>query len=365
MATETPQQAKSTTLREVRGSIRSSQGISPEVFEDAIAELPEDQKDVLQYWYYHAKEFDLSLVQLGQRVGLSSSTLSRAFRGQYGAGLDGLCKTLELRKEHLCQSVSNPDFIMTSLGKQMWEVFDTARDLQIVMFVIGKMGIGKTTVGLEYKRLHNHGKTHYHRCSPSMTLGQFISSLALSMGIPSKRHDHLRLRNKIIALLAAGKRLLIIDELHELFVQKERSRGMNAVLICEFIREIFDRAACGLVLIGTKKMMDELRSERNARALAQLLDRGLEVDLPDEPTREDAIALIKHFGLKPPGQGEDEAAAIIKDIFASSGLRKLTTYLRNGARHAAMRKEPYQWRHFVAAQAHLASLTSKPKKSSK
>ena len=344
-------------VAEVRGPVRSNQQTSPEVFEHAVAELPEPQKETLQWWFYHGRENDLSLTSLGRKAGVSATSLSRAFRGAYAADLANLCETLTAARENLTQMVRNPDFIMTSLAKEMWEIFDTARDLETIELLYGPKGIGKTVVAKEYKRLNNHGKTHYHRCSPGMTFGQFVTSLAASMGIPSHRHSHLRLRGKIIAVLAAGKRLLILDELHQLFLRKPRSEAESALLICEFIREIYDLAGCGVAMIGTRALAVDF--EKHEAALEQLLDRALDpIDLPAKPTRGDADALISHFGLSV-AESTPEAAAIIKDIFVISGLRKLTVHLRAGARHAAKLGQTYRWHHFVAAHDRRASLTKK------
>lgn len=339
---------------------RIQQRVSPDVFEGHMSNLEEDQREILQFWFYYALERDWSQKELGRRAGVSDSSLSLAFRGQYPAKLDALCKTLRNARENLHQSVANPHFIMTALAGQMFELFDETRALQTVLISWGKKGIGKTEIAKEYKRRNNHGRTFYHRCSPAMTFGQFVTSLAASMNIPSHRHSHLRLREKIISVLKAGQRLLVIDELHELFLQKERSRGTAAVLICEYIREIFDRAECGVVLIGTRVMVSELRDGVHRAALEQMLDRGLEpVELPDKPTKADLAEFINHFHLDPAFTGANEAAEIVAKIFRETGLRKLVLHLRAGKKLATGKSETYGWHHFVAAYQRLEAITKK------
>jgi DNA transposition AAA+ family ATPase len=351
-------------LREASGPKSLNNRQSEITFETAVASLAEDQREILSWWFYLAQEEELSLRDLEAKSGVSAATFSRLFKGAYGAAdLTSICKTLAAAKDNLSQSIENPEFIMTSLAKELWEIFETARDLRTVMLAWGAMGIGKTIISMEFRRTHNHGKTYYHRCSPAMTFGQFVVSLARSMGIAVGKHSIQRLRDRIIHKLAAGKRLLIVDELHELFLKRTRCKNENAIAICEFIREIYDRAQCGLVLIGTRTMIAEFLSDENRGALAQLLDRGLDpIELPAKPTQEDAAKLIHRFGLPAlDAAAGTEANQIVGDIFVASGLRKLTTHLRNGARHAAKKGEPYGWTHFVAAHKRLASLT-KPKK---
>jgi DNA transposition AAA+ family ATPase len=349
-----------TPTKKAANGTRSQQRVSPDVFESHMRQLDDDQREILSFWYYYALERDWSQKELGRRAGVSDSALSLAFRNQYPAKLDELCRKLRAAQENLHQSVANPHFIMTALAGQMFELFDETRALQTVLISWGKKGIGKTEIAKEYKRRNNHGRTYYHRCSPAMTFGQFVTSLASSMNIPSKRHSHLRLREKIIAMLKAGARLLIIDELHELFLQKERSRGTAAVLICEFIREIFDVAECGVVLIGTRVMVSELRDGDHRAALEQLLDRGLEpVELPDKPTKSDLAEFIKHFDLDPTFAGAQDAAEIVAKIFRETGLRKLVLHLRAGKKLAMGKGETYRWPHFVAAYNRLEAITKK------
>ncbi len=335
---------------------------APSVFEKHVATLPDDQREILSFWFNRQTEENVSLTQLARQAGVSSTSLSRAFRGKYAADLGSLCVTLAAAKENLSISIANPDFIMTSLAKLVWEILDETRGMDCVTLAWGKKGIGKSTITAEYKRQHNHGKTHYHRCSPAMTFGQFVTSLAMSMGIVPRKHSHLRLRGEIIAKLSAGRRLLIIDEFHELFLKRERGTGVHAVLICEFLREIYDVAGCGLALFGTRAMLAEFIEGDHAGALEQLLDRAEDpIELPDKPTKEDAAAFIRHYGLDATFKDAPMAAAIVKDFFEAHGIRRFIRRLRGGAAYAARRKEKYSWDHFVANTARVASLNKKKK----
>ena len=142
-----------------------------------------------------------------------------------------------------------------------------------------------------------------------------------------------------------------------MFLRRCRRPGadLTPVLQCEFLRTIYDKSNCGLVLIGTKALQKYMIDQKEI--LAQLLDRGtMPIHLPDKPTAEDARAFVKHFGLPPLSDREPEASAIIKDILAASGLRKLTLHLRDGAATAAKRGEKYTWGHFCTAFEDLQSL---------
>jgi DNA transposition AAA+ family ATPase len=328
--------------------------IAPDQFEKVIAGLNQTQQETLRFWYFVGKERGWSLTRLAKACGASSTTLSRVFRGDYGADLATLCAALAKARNNFAESVDNPAFIVTSLAKRFFRICDRTRALRTVTIIWGAMGIGKTTVAEEYKRLNNHGRTVYYRCAPGLTFVQFILQVAAAAGIASKKQTHLGLRDKLFTVLAAGNRLLIVDELHQIFLRRERN-DTTAVLQCEFLREIYDRSNCGLVLMGTKALAKHLIDQKDT--LAQLLDRGtMQIHLPDKPSAEDVKAFILNYGLPALDARQPEAAAIVSDILKVSGLRMLTLRLRDGAASAANAAEPYTWSHFIAAFKAISTL---------
>jgi DNA transposition AAA+ family ATPase len=356
--TTTPDPTEDQNLRPA--TTTTNYNISPDQFELVIAKLPAEQQEIIRWWYFLGKDRGWPLTQLAKACGSSSTTLSRVFRGEYGAELDNLCRSLTKARSSFHEAVDNPEFIVTSLAKEMFAINDRVRSLRTVALLYGPMGIGKTTVQEEYKHRNNHGRTIYYRCEPGMTLVQFISSFAAACGIGFKsKQTQLRIREKLYTLLAAGQRLVIIDELHQLFLRRP-GNDLTAVQQCEFLRTVYDKAGCGMVLIGTHALEKYMLDQRDI--LAQLLDRGtMPIQLPAKPTADDARAFVKHFGLPPLTDREPEAAAIIKDILVSSGLRKLTLHLRDGAATAAKRGEKYSWNHFCTAFEDLQSLGKRRK----
>ncbi len=321
--------------------------ISPDAFEKVISQLPRAQQDTLRFWYFLGKERNWSLGQLAKACGSSSTTLSRVFAGKYNADTGKLCADLAKARENFAESITNPEYIQTSLGERIFRICDRTRTLSTVTIIWGKMGIGKTTVLEEYKRQNNHGRTIYYRCSAGLTAFQFVMEIAKAAGLTNKKATHLTLRDRLFSVLAAGNRLLIIDELHQLFLRRS-SNDITPVVQCEFLREIYDRANCGLVLVGTKALERHLVDQKEA--LAQLLDRGtMQIALPDKPSAGDLRAFIKNYGLDPLDERQPDACAIVADILKTAGLRMLTLRLRDGAATAAKRGEGYTWAHFIEA----------------
>jgi DNA transposition AAA+ family ATPase len=331
-----------------------SYGIASHNFETTLATYPESAHEILRYWFFLGKDRDWSLAKLQEATGVSTTTLSRVFRGVYGAEIESVIATLERARLTYAESVDNPDFIETSLARRLFATFDKTRALGNVSIVWGKMGIGKTAVATEYQRLNNHGKTLLVRFPAGATFAFFVAHVAKACGVATRSQSQLQQRQKIYQVLSAGKRLLIVDELHQAFLT---TRSDTAVKCCEFLREIIDVSNCGLVLMGTKLLQESVFSGPHKDALAQLVDRGtVQIPLPDKATKSDVKAFLANYGLQFP-HPEDPAAPILNDILVSHGLRKLTMHLRDGAAFARKRQEPYDWSHFLAAFQAIQSLS--------
>ena len=330
-----------------------SYGIAAHLFETVLNNYPESSREILRYWYFLGRDKSWSLAKIQEATGVSTTTLSRVFRGVYGAGIESVIGTLERAKATYAESVDNPEFIETALARRLFATFEKTRALGNVSIVWGKMGIGKTTVAMEYQRRNNHGKTLVVRFPAGATFAFFVAHVAKACGVSVRSQSQLQQREKIYQVLAAGKRLLIVDELHQAFLT---TRADTAVKCCEFLREIIDVSGCGLVLMGTMLLRDSVFSGQHKDALAQLVDRGtVQIPLPDKATKVDVKAFLANYGLQFPAP-EDPAAAVLNDILVSHGLRKLTMHLRDGAAYARKRQEVYEWTHFLAAFEAIQSL---------
>jgi DNA transposition AAA+ family ATPase len=324
-------------------------------FEAAIkASYSESEQDTLRFWFFAAREHNWSLGRLAQLTGISTTVLSRVFRCVYPGDSAATIDKLRQAREHFHESSDNPDFIETSLSKRMFAVFDKTRALRTVSIMWGQMGIGKTECITEYQRRNNHGRTQVVRFPAGATFAFFISHLARSCGVAVRSQSAFEQRGKILQVLNAGQRLLIIDELHQAFLT---TRADTAVKCCEFLREIADTASCGLALVGTEVLEQAFFRGPHKDALGQLVDRGtVQVCLPPKATQNDYRKFLSAYGLDLPGDAEPLAQAMLADIIKSAGLRKLTLHLRDGAAYAAKRDEDYAWPHFVAAFQAIQSL---------
>lgn len=337
-------------------SSTGSLGISADAFEQIITKTYDHEgQEILRFWFFTARLRNWSLGKLQQVTGVSTTVLSRIFRGIYQTDGTAIISKLSKAKETFRESAENPDFIDTSLARRLFAIFDKTRALRNVSILWGQMGIGKTECINEYHRRNNHGRTQVVRFPAGATFAYFVAHIAKSCGIPTRNLANFEQRARILAVLSAGQRLLIIDELHQAFLT---TRSDTAVKCCEFLREIADTAGCGMVLIGTELLQESFFKGPHKDALRQLVDRGtVQVGLPSKATQNDYKKFLTSYGLDLPTANEPEAASILGDIIKTSGLRKFTLHLRDGAAYAAKREETYTWSHFVAAFEAIQSLS--------
>jgi len=132
---------------------------------------------------------------------------------------------------------------------------------------------------------------------------------------------------------------------------------LGARKLIEFVREIYDRTGCGIVMCGTKVLREEMERGRQAMVYDQFRRRGMiDLVLPDAPPKSDITKIAKAFGL-----GEPDAAAweIIRDMLATSGIGKYIRYLQCAHGMAVSQNKPLAWDHYIQASEKIAALNTK------
>jgi DNA transposition AAA+ family ATPase len=319
-----------------------------------LAEYDESTRDNLKWLAEQIIDNDWSFSTAAAHSGLAASTLSRVFKGSYGARLERFGERLAQYRALVEDraGVANPDFCETRAAKDLFAVCRNTAAARTVSLVYGPMGWGKTTILSEFARRNNHGRTIYLRCPAALPLNGFLRHFVSTLGRSPNLGGLMDYREAIFRKLQGRATLLIVDELHEPFLT---SRQDTCVRICEFLREIHDVCRIGLVLCGTDALPDEMRNGKFAKGLQQLIDRGnLEYVIPKRLTDADKRMFFRHYGL--PDAPTAEAASIIRDTLKIHSLRRLIFLLQDGGRLAAHRGEPYHWSHFVTAHNILVEL---------
>ncbi|MFU8894033.1 MAG: AAA family ATPase [Luteolibacter sp.] len=335
-----------------------SLSIAADQFEHILATAYPDpaHQDTLRFWFFAAKERGWSLATLARHAGPSTTVLSRLFNGTYKDHADPATAiaSLEKTRANFHEAAANPEFIETSLWHRLTSIFDKTRALANVSILWGPMGIGKTYCIDEYRARNNHGRTQVVRFPAGASFAYFVTHVARSCGVATRSQSAYHQREKIISVLSAGQRLLIIDELHQAFLT---TRTDTAVKCCEFLREIADVAKCGLTLVGTEELKKEIFTGPHKEALRQLVDRGtIQVPLHAKATKQDYKKFLQAYRLDfPSPEHNPHAHQLLTDIIASTGLRQLTLHLRDGQALASKLGKPYTWDHFETAFNAIAS----------
>ncbi|MBI4024819.1 MAG: AAA family ATPase [Verrucomicrobia bacterium] len=325
--------------------------IPGDVVNKATANLPENQRGLIRWLHAHGAEHDMSLAELAGKIRYDDSTLSRVFRGEYDGNLGKICDAIASYKDlaERRASIKRAPFVMTNLARKMWKVFEASLTFQKVVYVYGESQIGKTTAGIEFARTHNHGETIYVRMPAGGAMSNFLEELAISLRIsPQQKEKELRRR---VVRSFDDRMLLIIDQAHECFRSQYSHRATMSLL---FAMEIHDRSGCGLVIMGTNTLREEIEQGRMKGVLRQLGLRSLlSLQLPNRPSTADLNKFSDAYGLESP---EKEALQLQTEIIRDYGLGQWCCHLQAASRIASKHGKKLAWSHVLDAHAGIKAL---------
>jgi DNA transposition AAA+ family ATPase len=242
------------------------------------------------------------------------------------------------------------DFVETSIWRACEKVCTHALVTNTVAFIFGDSQIGKTTALEEFARRNNHGQTKLIRMPASAGVQLFMKEMAKACFVsPDSCFE--KLRDRVLNAID-DKTLVIIDEVHQIFTSYQHS---STIKVAEVIREIYDRTHCGMVLVGTNVLKDELTHGKLAAILEQLRRRGtIPLQLPSYPPKADLDKIARKFGLAP---ADGIAAEVVKDMILTSGLGMYIKFLQSASMMAGREGRKPSWDHFVQAHDIIAKLS--------
>lgn len=302
------------------------------------------QAEAFQWLYELIIEKQLTYAEAGKMISRDGGNISKIFNGKYAGNLDAWVATIQtFRDDYTSKNgASTPDFVMTEEAKKIFFACSKASKAREVALIYGDLGIGKTKSAVEYCK--RNPKSIYYRCEAAQPFGAFIRSFARSLGLTQT--SIYSLRTEIIARLRRKKTdLIFVDEFTLPFTT---TNDRTALKCAEFIRDLNDELDCGIVLCGTKILPQKLNDSQWSDALGQIIDRGNTiVNLRKRKTIKGLEEFFSFYELHEPPT--EEARTLMNDILSAHSIRKLTFCLRDGARAAANKKQPYTWEHFVDA----------------
>lgn len=291
----------------------------------ATKEMPEEQRAAVRWFAGYCRDRNLDkdrvATLLNKRGGGTYSwdsiyQLLTGRRAEQNVDITPVIEAIESFRKKVQSDVRLGDsgFVRTRLATQIEQRLDRARALRKIAFIFGDSQIGKTVSLVQYEKEHNHGETIYVEAPTGGALTMFIEVLARKLAIPRRRAADLR--SAIIECFDKDM-LLIVDEAHR-FLHNER--GVHSL---DFIRELYNKAGCGITLSMTNEGRDLLRHGPHKTRLLQLWRRRIApLQLP-AVTPEDDLALFAHsYGL--PTAPKEEVGVSVKYLDEKGGERTKT-----------------------------------------
>lgn len=280
--------------------------IPGDVVAKAVRDLPDDQRAAIRWFDGYARARNLGPDELAALLkkdddGKESYSYSSIYavmtgrRQEQGFSVAPVVAAIvRLRKQVEGQSrVTESGFVETRLSKAITARCQRALKRQKILFIFGDSQIGKTESLVHYQRTHNHGETIYVSAPIPASLMNFLEQLALSLGIPSQQRQA-DLRRRIIDSFDS-KMLLIVDEAHEFL-----NSGKSGIAALAFLRELYNRAKCGIVIAMTNEGRKELLTGSYAVRLKQLWNRRIApLQLPKSVPVDDLALFAAAHGLDP------------------------------------------------------------------
>lgn len=318
----------------------------------AMRKIDEEQGELIFWLHGFGQDKRLSDASLSAMMKVSHAAVSQLFSGKYSAAdwapmMDRVRALKEVEEEEMKKL--DLGFVMTHTAKTIFAACESAMTDGMPAFIFGASQIGKTTALEEFQRTHNHGRTKYLRLGSRWTKPRLVRELARACKARSLRdRKSWQLEESIYGSLNRYN-LQIVDEFH---LAMETVNEAASREIVEFIREVFDRTRCGLVLSSTKVGIQGLEEGRNAMLFDQLRRRGVvKIVLPDVPPLRDVNAIARSFGLEPP---RGETLAGIKRLLRDRGLGVFVKYLQKA--HSLAGAEPLTWERFAYVSDGYAAL---------
>jgi len=245
----------------------------------------EQEKTILRYvaWYSAG---NLSLAKAAKRIGCSASVLSQIVNGKYPgdtARYVAAMGRLIARIEGDDQAIKPPPFALTSVAEEVNGVLDECLHSRQMGFICGRSGSGKTMAAETFAEEHATDVVMI-TCSKGNRDQDILRRIADEIQLPWEGTLTTMLDAIVCQIISMGHPLLIVDECDFL------GHGIHLV------RQLRDRAHCGLVIIGTPAFLVLLRRHRTGTE-GQALGRITHcVDL-GKIVQSDAEAILAPFGL--------------------------------------------------------------------
>lgn len=315
-------------------------------------DLTEDGKSTVWWFYGHARDRGMSLGDAGKCIDRDGTTVSRLFNGRYPASYEHLVAEITRYRKLSEERAKRKDigFIETSIFRKISVVCRGALFDAMPAYIYGDSQIGKSFCLEEYARRNNHGQTRYIRMPAAPTF-RGVLRLFSDACFLSDRLNEEDLRRRIFKAIGDNT-LVIVDEFHQVFTG---AGEMTQRKIIEFVREVYDRTHCGIVICGTRVVQEQFERGSQKLVWEQFRRRGMvELVLPGTPPRSDVLKIAAAFGI---GEPDTATMETIREMLTRSGIGMYFKFLQQAHGLAVSRKTALTWDHFTQAYKSIKALS--------
>lgn len=280
----------------------------------------------------------ISARKLSQESGNNETGVNQFLNYKYTGRNDRINERLQTwldthkrRMEAEKEIPDGPGFVLTKTAIKIEETLTYAHMAKDIALVFGISGVGKTETFREYVR-NNSGVCLATMTPSHVTVAKSLREIGKCLGIGPMR-DNAALYDAVSDALMGTNGLLIIDEAQHL--------GTAAL---DQIRQIHDRAGCGIVFAGNEQVYTNLTGSRRAEYLAPLFSRcGMRTRLKASMAV-DARTLGNAWGIE-----DATSLKLVVDIAKKPGGLRLITKTLKLAHMLAVNKEGLEPKHIRAA----------------
>jgi DNA transposition AAA+ family ATPase len=263
------------------------------------AKLSIEQIDTIaERFAEYVKSRGISMKQAAKEIGYSRSTLSEWNGAKYLGDVDAVGRAINqwMELDSRRRSAHSPkDYVQTWIAEDMRSQVYLADKHGLMLALVVPAGAGKTMV---LKALTEELRGVYVSCEAGMTGRDLFFKIAEALGWNQKGGSRGELSRFIISILAGTKRIIFLDEAHQL----GDKIGM--------VRSIHDEAKVPIVFAGTDDILRAVNDRAHGRG--QFSSRTI---------RYNALDLI-HNAETPGGAGRDLfSIEEIKAFFAMKHIR--------------------------------------------
>lgn len=303
-------------------------------FKAIIKDLSEEQQAPLWWLFQYCHRKNIGKDQHGTLLKkpngfeyYSADSVGQIFGGgriRRGENLQPMIDAIRSLQqiEDARSEMASSGFIQTRLFDVIEKRCMRALHRQKIMFIFGDSQIGKTVNLLEVQRRHNHGQTIYTETPTTGSLSHFLVELAGVLNIPQSATTA-KLMADIIATFD-GNMLLIVDEAHRALLGRKNSNG-SAVM--NFLRELWNKSKCGIVISMTNEGRDELLHGHHKKTYQQIWRRRITpLQLPSVTPADDLALFAAAYGLP---EATDTPMTVVLTTLDGNGREKQIKHTDN------------------------------------